>query len=325
MINISDNKLYTLKDAISKFVKDGDSIAFSGFTTNRKPYAAVYEILRQGIKNLYIQGGPAGGDVDMLIGAGRCTAYVNSYTANSGYSNVSRRFRKFIEEQKILFEDYSLDVQTIMFHGAALGLPYVPVKHMLGSDLVEKWGIPEEIRVKHDKLPDKKLIVTEDPFNPEEKICLVPTPKLDVAIIHAQKATIDGTIRIEGSQFIDLDIALGAKYCIVTCEEIVEPEEIMNNASLNNIPCFKTDAVVHVPYGAHPSQAFNYYDYDRDFYVMYDQVSKDDEKFEEFLNEWVYGVKNHEEYLEKLGVSRLNKLKVREGLGYAVSSEVGRG
>lgn len=320
MINISENKLYTLKEAITKYVHDGDSIAFSGFTTNRKPYAAVYEIVRQGIKDLYIQGGPAGGDVDILIGAGRCAAYVNSYTANSGYSNVNRRFRKFIEEGKLLFEDYSLDVQTMMFHGAALGLPFVAVKHMLGSDLVEKWGISEEERVKHDKLPDKKLIVSYNPFNPEEKICLVPTPQIDVAIIHAQKASVDGTVRIEGSLLVDLDIALGAKHCIVTCEELVESEEMMNEAYLNNIPSFKTDAVVHVPFGAHPSQVFNYYDYDSDFYRMYDKVSKSDESFEEFLKEWVYGVENHEQYLEKLGVNRLNKLKIRKGLGYAVSS-----
>jgi glutaconate CoA-transferase subunit A len=321
VIKISRNKIYTLKDAISKYVKDGDSIAFSGFTTNRKPYAAVYEILRQDIKDLYIQGGPAGGESDLLIGAGRCTAYINSYTANSGYSNVSRRFRKFIEEGKILFEDYSMDVQIMMFHAAALGLKYVPVKHMLGSDLVEKWGISEEERKKHDKLPDKKLIVTNNPFDEEEKVCLVPTPDIDVAIIHVQKATAEGTVRIEGSTLIDIDIALGAKRCIVTCEEIVEDSAMMQDAALNNIPCFKTDAVVHVPFGAHPSQVYNYYDYDGDFLSMYDKASKDDELFDEFLDEWVYGVDSHEEYLEKLGVLRLSNLKIRDGLGYSVALE----
>lgn len=318
MIIIRTNKLYSLKNAISEFVHDGDSIAFSGFTTNRKPYAAVHEIIRQDIKDLYIHGGPAGGDVDILIGAKRCKAYINCYTANSGYTNVSRRFRKFIENGMLLFEDYSMDVQTILFHGASLGFPYVPVKHMLGSDLVEKWGISEEERMKHDKLPNKKLIVTDNIFNTDEKLCLVPTPKLDVAIIHAQKATADGTIRIEGSLLVDIDIAMAAKYCIVTCEEIVEDEEIMKNASLNSIPSFKTDAVIHLPYGAHPSQTFNYYDYDREYLKMYDKVSKDDKLFEEFLQEWVYGVEDHEGYLEKLGALRLNKLKIRKGLGYAI-------
>jgi len=318
VVRIRESKLYTLKEAISKFVHDGDSIAFGGFTTNRKPYAASYEIIRQGIKDLYIYGGPAGGDVDILIGANRCKVYINCYTANSGYSNVCRRFRQFIEDGRLLFEDYSMDVNTIMFHGAALGFPFVPVKHMLGSDLVEKWGISEEERAKHEKLPNKKLIVTQNPFNPNETICLVPTPQLDVAIIHAQKATIDGTVRIEGSLLGDLDIALAAKHCIVTCEEIVEDEEMMRESYLNNIPCFKADAVVHAPFGAHPSQTYNYYDYDREFLKMYDKVSRTDESFEEFLQEWVHGVKSHEEYLEKLGVERLSRLRIRKGLGYAV-------
>ena len=207
-------------------------------------------MVRQGIKGLY-RGGPAGGEADILIGAGRCQAYINGYTANSGFSNEARRSQEFIETGQLLFEDYSLDAQTIMFHGAAsFGLPYVPVKQMLGSDLVDKWGIPEQVRIQHAKLPDKKLIVTENPFNPEERICLLPTPQLDVAIIHAQKAAADGTVRIEGSLLTDLDMALAAKRCIVTCEEIVEPDVLMHDAALNCIPSFKTTALVQIPIGA---------------------------------------------------------------------------
>ena len=92
------NKVYSLHDAVEKFVESGDCISFGGFTTNRKPYAAVYEILRQGQKDFTVWAGPAGGDWDMMIGEGRVTAYINCYTANSGYTNVSRRFRAAIEK-----------------------------------------------------------------------------------------------------------------------------------------------------------------------------------------------------------------------------------
>ena len=92
------NKVYTLHDAIAKYVETGDCISFGGFTTNRKPYAAVAEILRQGQGDFTVWAGPAGGDWDMLIGAGRVKAYINCYTANSGYTNVSRRFRAAIEK-----------------------------------------------------------------------------------------------------------------------------------------------------------------------------------------------------------------------------------
>ena len=97
------NKVYTLHDAVAKFVEDGDVLAIGGFTTNRKPYATVSEILRQGKKDFIVYAGPGGGEVDMLIGEGRVAAYINCYTANSGYTNVSRRFRAFIEQGKLTY------------------------------------------------------------------------------------------------------------------------------------------------------------------------------------------------------------------------------
>ena len=99
------DKVYSLHDAVAKFVEDGDCISFGGFTTNRKPYAAVAEILRQGQKDFTVWAGPAGGDWDMLIGEGRVKAYINCYTANSGYTNVSRRFRAAIEKGELIYEE----------------------------------------------------------------------------------------------------------------------------------------------------------------------------------------------------------------------------
>ncbi|CAB1239817.1 Glutaconate CoA-transferase subunit A [Ruminococcaceae bacterium BL-6] len=309
-------KVYQLSDAIAKFVKSGDHIAFGGFTTNRKPYAAAYEILRQGQKDFIVEAGPAGGDWDMLIGAGRVKAYINCYTANSGFTNVARRFRKAIEKGEMLFEDYSQDGSILMFHAASLGLPYVPVRFMLGSGLQDEWGISEEERKKIDKLPNEKFIIQDNPFNPGEKIMLLPVPKLDTAIIHVQIASPDGTCRILGDEFHDVDIAVAAKHTIVTCEELVSNEEIRRDPNLNTIPGFVVDAVVHAPYGAHPSQCYDYYDYDRDFLKEYDKASKTDEDFNKFLDEWAYGVKSHEEYLNKLGAVRLINNKVVPGLGF---------
>jgi glutaconate CoA-transferase subunit A len=305
-----------MKDAISQFVHDGDQIALGGFVTNKKPYAAVHEIIRQGIKGLYLQGGPGGGDTDMLIGAGCVKVLINSYMANSGYTQVSRRFRKYIEEGLILWEDYSLDVQPIMYHGAALGMPYVAVKNMLGSSLIDKWGIPAEVYASDPKLPPCKLIVQDNPFNPGEKVCLLPTPKIDVGIIHVQQAAPDGTCRIDGPLFLDTDVAMAATHCIVTCEEIVHPDELRKEPWLNQLPKLIPDAVVEVPYGAHPSQCSNYYDYDGMFMRMYNTVSGDDQLFEEFLNEYIHGTKDHMEYLDKLGASRLIGLNVKNGYNY---------
>ena len=98
---------------------------------------------------------------------------------------------------------------------------------------------------------------------------------------------------------------------------MVTEEEIRKDPSKNSIPEFCVDAVVHTPYGAHPAQCYNYYDYDANFFKMYDSVTKTEEDFKAYLQEWVYGVKDHTEYIDKLGASRLAKLKVVPGFGYA--------
>ena len=360
-------KVCTLSEAIAKYVNSGDTISFGGFTTNRKPYAAVYEILRQGQKDFTVWAGPAGGDWDMLIGEGRVKAYINCYTANSGYTNVSRRFRAAIESGKLTYEDYSQDVLMLQLHAASLGLPFLPVRLMQGSGLTEFWGISKEKRAELDTVDNDKFVMVDNPFNPGEKVVAVPVPKLDTAIIHVQKASPDGTCIIEGDEFHDVDIAIAAKKTIVTCEELVSDEYIRRDPTLTRIFGECVCAVVHAPYGAWPAQCYGYYDDDPDALVEYDKASKyqdaedakaqlakaadkaekaaaknpDDAKaaeaavkarkaaqaaadgtaipetFQDFLNKWVYSAKDHDELLDKIGGSRLMKLKNVPGLGYA--------
>lgn len=310
-----NDKVMSLQEAVSRFVHDGDMIAFGGFSTNRRPYGLVREIIRQGKKDLYIESGAAGGDVDLLIGAGLVKAINISYIANSGFTMVSRRFREAIEKGELPAEDYSLDVQTIAYHGAALGLPYVPVKNMLGSDLVHKWGISEAQREKFPKLPRKKFVIMEDPFEEGSLLCLVPTPKIDVALIHVQKASPDGICIIEGAGFQDVDIAMAAKHTLVTCEELVSDEQMRSHPQSNTLPGLCIDAVIPLSYGAHPSQCFGYYDYDPQAMIAYDKASRTQESFDAFAEEYL--LIPHEEYLLKIGREHLRSLAVDKEAGYA--------
>ena len=336
----------SLHDAVAKYVQSGDTICFGGFTTNRKPYAVMGEILRQGQTDFTVWAGPAGGDWDMMIGEGRVKAYINCYTANSGYTNVSLRFRAAIEGGKLTYEDYSQDVLMLQLHAAALGLPYLPVKLMSGSGLCKFWGISEEQRKTIDSVDNLKFAYVENPFNPGETVVAVPVPKLDTAVIHVQKASPDGTCIIEGDEFHDVDIAVAAKKVIVTCEELVSDEWIRFDPSKNNIFGECVSAVVHAPFGAWPSQCYNYYDCDDAAMKEYDKASKyqdkedaekqiakekakaekkglpynapvDPETFKDYLDKWVYSVKDNDELLDKIGGARLAKLKVIPGLGYA--------
>jgi glutaconate CoA-transferase subunit A len=311
-----NNKVMTMQEAISQFIHDGDHIVFGGFVTNRKPYAAAHEIVRQGIKDLILESSAGGGNDDLLIGAGCVKVLLESYMANSGYTQVSRRMRKAIEDGTVIFDDYSLDVHPIQYHAAALGFPYVPVKNMLGSSLADKWAIPLEEWQKNPKLPNAKLIIQENPFNPGEQVLLLPAATLDTAVIHVQYAAPDGTCRIEGPLFVDEDIAMGATNCIVTCEKIVHPDFLRQEPWRNQLPTLVPDAIVEAPYGAHPSQCTGFYDYDGMWFRMYDKASGDDQLFEEFLNEYIKGTKDHQEYLDKLGAARLINLQVKPGWGY---------
>ncbi len=314
-----ESKVMTMSEAVSKFLDDGDGIAISGFTTNREPYAAVHEIIRQNKKDLTIFGNCVGGAIDLLIGRKQVKVMLNSYSANSGFTNVSRRFRDAVEKGEIEFDDYSLDAMTMMFHGASLGVPYIPVKFMLGSDMVEKWGMSKEARKRHKNISDEKLIVTTNPFDESETVCLLPSPKIDVAFIHVQKAAPSGLSRIEGGLFLDLDLGIAAKKCIITCEEIVDEEYLLREPDKNTLPSFLVDAVVHEPYGAHPSQVYNYYDYDRKYLKEYDRVSKCEEDFDQFVEEWIIGTNNHREFIQKLGFERVKGLDVIKGIGYKPS------
>ena len=363
------NKVYSLHDAVEKFVESGDCISFGGFTTNRKPYAAVAEILRQGQGDFTVWAGPAGGDWDMMIGEGRVKAYINCYTANSGYTNVSRRFRAAIEKGELAYEDYSQDVVMLALHAASLGLPFLPVRLMKGSGLTKYWGISEEQRKTLDKVDDLKYVEMDNPFNPGEKIVAVPVPKLDTAIIHVQKASPDGTCIICGDEFHDIDIAVAARKTIVTCEEIVSDEFIRRDPTKTRIFGECVQAVVKAPYGAWPAQCYDYYDDDDAGLKEYDKASKyqdaedavkqlekaaakaakalekapEDEKlklaaenaqkafelaksgekipetFKDFLEKWVYSCEDQSALLDKLGGSRLMRLKNEPHLGYSTT------
>lgn len=308
------NKVMSAEQAVSRFVKSGDCLALGGFSTNRRAYALVREIIRQNIRGLIVESGPAGGDLDMLIGAG-CVDLLNvSYIANSGFTMVCRRFRAACENGTLPIEDYSLDVQTIAYHGAALGLPYVPIKNMLGSDLEKEWGISSEKRKEFPKVASQKFIIQDNPFEPGERLCLIPSPKIDVACIHVQKASPSGICRIEGATFQDEDIAIAATHTIVTCEELVSEEELRSSPELNTLPGLCVSAVVPARYGAHPSQCFGYYDYDSAMFREYDKASRTQKDFDKFLSRYV--TPTQEKYLELIGAERLSSLRVDPAFGY---------
>jgi len=313
-----NNNFMTLKDAISKFVQNGNHISIGGATANRNPMAAVYEIIRQQKKDLYLYGCIMGTGPDLLIGAGCVSGVELGYFGIGKYAPTAPCFKRFVEDGRIRYEDYTNFQMALRFLAGSMGIPFIPTKSALGSDILEKWGMDEGFRKSNRRISPKKLVISTNPFNPsnDEKVVLLPAINPDVTIIHAQKVDREGNVRIEGLTFSDVEQAKAAKHLIVTCEEIVDNEVLLAEPQLNQVPSFFVDAVVKVPKGAHPTQCYNYYDLDVLFLHEIIDASRDERDLSRFLERFVIGVTGHNEYLDKLGAKVFQEIEADSGLGY---------
>jgi len=310
----------SLKEAIKRFVADGCHISFGGFTLNRNPMAAVYEIIRQGIKNLHLYAHSNGQAVDELIGAGCVDRIEIAYGGTGRFAPTCICFKRAIQEGSLQFEDYSNYHMTLRFLAGAMGVPFLPTRSSLGTDIIEKWGFSKDVREKDPRIPNEKLKVMDNPFGTwadTPKVVLLPAINTDVTIIHVQKADIQGTLRIKGLTFADVEQAKSAKHLIVTCEDLVEKMELRDDPDQNQIPFFNVDALVHMPNGAYPTACCRYYDYDPVYLNEYREYAKSDELFKEYLDKFVFGVEDHKDLIELIGEDRIRKIKADPRTGYA--------
>ncbi len=312
-----EDKLMSIEEAVSRFIKDGCQLALGGFTVVRNPMAVIYEIVRRRIRNIHLVAHSHGQGLDVLIGAGCVRRLEIAYGGNGRYAPTCIRFKKAVQRGEIELEDYSNYQMSLRFLAGALSIPFIPTKSGLGSDLLVQEGFAPEIR-KQRKVARKKFSIIQNPFAEEEdNMVLLPALNPDVALVHAQYVGDDGTVRIKGLTFADIEQAKSADTVIVTCEEIVPRAYIRLDPDQNTLPPFFVDAIVKIPYGAHPTGVYAFYDYDPKHLNLYKKVAEDDVAFKEYLDEWVFGVQSHKDYLNKIGFEMLFKIKANPILGYA--------
>ena len=319
-MNFSENKVTDLKTAVRRYVKDGSHISIGGFTISRNPMAAVYEIIRQRIRGLHLYAHSNGQGVDELIGAGCVSRLEIAYGGNGRFASTCIRFRHAVEKGEILVEDYSNYQMTLRFQAGAMGLPFLPTRSGLGTDLINKWGFSPQFRLKESSIPEQKLAVIENPFGnwtDTSSVVLVPAINPDVTLIHVQKADTQGTVRIAGLTFADIEQAKAARHVIVTCEELVDTVELRSDPDRNQLPFFCVSAVVHVPYGAYPTACYRYYDYDPVYLKDYANYAENDKRFNGYLEKYIRKIKNHDELLSFIGNKRLMSIKANSETGYA--------
>ena len=276
---MSSSKLMTLKEAVSMYVNDGDIIGIGGLSFWRKPIGVCREIIRQNKKDLTICTFVGGIDVDMLI-AGKCVSEIKSCFVGMEIFGMAPHYRKAVESGSIKISEESEATIALGLRASYLKVPFMPLKGIIGTDL-------EKVRL------DIKQI--EDPLGSGTQLMALPKIDLDVAILHVPYADEFGNGNIAGAVWLDDDMAKTAKKTIITCEKLVETEDIRYLPGKAQLPMQTTNAVVKIPFGAHPTSCFPTYTFDA---LHVQKYLKTD--FNEYKKKFI-DVESHAQYLENTG------------------------
>ncbi len=290
---MTSDKLTNMHDAIANHVHDGDTVAIEGFTACIC-FAAAHEIIRQGRRDLTLCRMTPDLIYDQMIAAGCARKMVFSYLGNPGVGSlhcVRRAVEKGIP-QAIELEEYSHFGTVGRYLAGAYRLPFFPLRSYAGSDLPKV---------------NPRIRFVESPYG-DGSIAVVPPLNPDVAIVHAQRADLAGNTQLWGLLGVQKEAAFAASHVIVVVEEIVDEAVIRADPNRTIIPGLGGDAVVHEPYGTHPSYVQGYYDRDNEFYLRWDKISRDEAATQAWLEEWVYGVRDRAEYVARMGPETWERL-----------------
>jgi acyl CoA:acetate/3-ketoacid CoA transferase alpha subunit len=293
------DKTTSAKEAVSRYIHDGDFIASGGFGHIRVSMAIIYEIVRQKKRNLFMAGKTSVHDLDILIGAGCVNRVEAAYSFGHELRGLSPASRRLIEggQCKVIAENSNAGYQW-RWLAAMMGLSFIPSRNLLGTD-TSNYSCCK---------------VAVDPFT-GKAINLIPAAYPDAAFIHVHRCDIYGNAQIDGILVEDFELSRCARRLIITTEKIVSNEIIRKEPWRTSIPYFVVDAVVEAPFGSHPCEMPEMYYYDEDQIAEWLRLSKTAEGTEEYLNKYVFSVDNFQEYLDRyVGIKRLNYLKKREFL-----------
>ena len=288
------DKLMTVAQAVEQFVRDGDFMAIGGFGHIRVPMSIIYELVRQGRSDLTIAGKTAVHDIDVLIGAGCVSRVEVAYSFGHELRGLSPAGRRAVEsgECTVVAETSNAGFQW-RFLAGAMGIPFIPARTLLGTDTFEK----------------SSAKVVRDPWS-GKPVCLLPASNPDVALFHVPRCDRYGNAQIDGIIIEDFELSRAARRVIVTAEEIVDEEVIRASPDRTVIPFFLVDAVCEVPFGAHPCQMPYLYFFDEDHIKEWMTSASTEEGTRRYFDEYVHGVRDFEEYLERVGgVRKLTYLK----------------
>jgi glutaconate CoA-transferase subunit A len=285
-------KVVSLEEAVS-FVRDGDSVGIGGSTMSRTPMGLIWALIRAKRKQLSCARCIISSDGDLLYGSRSSDHIVTSWFSQGILWGVSKVMRHYVETGKARYDEWSHMAMGMRFRAGAMGVPFMPIRSMLGSDVLRQ-------------RPEAKEMTC--PFT-NEKLLLVPALNPDVALIHVQRCDAYGNAQIDGLQFMDIDLAMAANRVILTTERIVSNDQIRRAPDQTKIPFFAVDAVVELPFGSAPHECYGVYEpmmRHMEYYV--ELVNGDPVKgMQEYLDRFVYGPASWNDFLTLIGIDEVLK------------------
>ena len=290
-----ESKLMSEKEAISRYVEDGDYLVYDCEYIHRGPAALERELIRQGKKDLWVGGKFTYVDIGLLEAA-KCISKVDVGFFASGPS-----ITRAVLEERVRLMEYSNVVITMRLKAAAMGLPFIPVRSFGGTSGFRHSGAK----------------IVEDPFSGQPTV-VVPALNPDVALIHVQQADVYGNARVFGTGIAHRDCALASRKVVLSAEEIITTEEIRRDPGRTAIPYYAVDAVVEAPFGAYPGECQGYYAPDNEHVLEAFGAVQGINGAQSYLEKYVYSVADNREMLEKrVGAGKLLDLRrrvvIREG------------
>jgi len=284
------DKRMTEAEAIEQFVTDGCYLGTELYGTVRAPMSLVREVIRQGKKNLRICGlGVL--EFDLMIAAGLVSKLDITYVGLEVYG-VSNSLRRAVESGQVTTVEWSNAAMSWRFKAAAMGVPFLPARTMLGTDTMKRSAAK----------------VARDPFT-GMKVLLIPALILDVVLMHVHRADQYGNCQIDGISGLAHEMARATKRLIVSAEEIVSTDEIRCFPEQTCVPYYLVDAVVHAPFASHPGEMAYLYCRDEPEIKRWVEANQTAEGAAAYLKETVYDRAGHADYLAWLGQERMAKLR----------------
>jgi acyl CoA:acetate/3-ketoacid CoA transferase alpha subunit len=297
-------KLSTLSDAVAS-IPSGAHLALSGFAITRCTMAFSREVIRQEIKHLTISQCVGAMDADMLVGAGAVDRMIYGGGSLDRFGRLNC-VNRGIEDGTLAVEEYSSLSVAFRYLAGALGMPFMPIRSLRGSDLIAQLK---------ERSPLDIANIT-DPFTGDEWPVLKPLLP-DVAVVQVQTADEEGNACIMGPRWDNNEQVRASQRTIVIAEHVVTDETIRQNPEQTSIPGLFVSHVVELPFAAHPTSVYRAYDYDAEQIQAYVEATHTPESFHTYLDQYVYNVRDHWEYLERVGgLKHLTSLQADPVKGY---------